>query len=215
MLNIENIIKEKLQQATLEEILDRKDIHSLDWFWVNRDIFEDILKNIPKFDYYEQEEEIKKYLNSIKDEEFIDFLRYEIETRGFIEISQNLFAKLDKEYRIMEDIQTWIFIHENYYNKLWIQKYNELEWVLKAMAINTYQRLDYPYDSLEETYQELFENNIRIIEEITDKGKYVLESGKWILNEKEGTLRFYKNGKIFYEWGKGEVESRFEELQLL
>lgn len=215
MLNIENIIKEKLQQATLEEILDRKDIHSLDWFWINRDIFEDILKNIPKFDYYEQEEEIKKYLNSIEDEKFIDFLRPEIETRGFIEISQNLFAKLDKEYRIMEDIETWIFIHENYYNKLWIQKYNELEWVLKAMAINTYQRLDYPYGSLEQTYQELFENNIRIIEEITDKGKYVLERGKWILNEKEGTLRFYKNEKIFYEWGKGEVEFRFEELQLL
>ena len=214
MSSIENTIKDRLKKATLEDILDRRDIHSMDWFWINRDIFQDILKNIPNFDYYEQEETIKKYLNSIKDEEFIHLLRFEIERRGFIEISQSLFGKLDENYRVIEDIRTWIFVGENYYNKLWIRKYNELEWVLKAMAINTYQRLDYPYDSLEETYRELFENNTRIIEEITSTSEYALESGKWIFNEKEETLTFYKNKKIFYEWGKGEVESRFEELQI-
>ncbi len=213
MLGIENTIKDRLKKATLEDILDRRDIHSMDWFWVNRDIFEDILKNIPNLDYYEQEEEIKKYLNSIKDEEFIHLLRPEIEKRGFIEMSQSLFGKLDENYRVIEDIRTWIFVGENYYNKLWIRKYNELEWVLKAMAINTYQRLDYPYDSLEETYRELFENNTRMIEEIVNTGEYTLETGKWVFDREENTLAFYKNKKIFYEWGEGEVESRFHELQ--
>lgn len=213
MSNIAYNIKNSLEKATLEEILDRKDIHSLDWFWINRDIFQDILKNIPNFDYYEQEETIKKYLNSIKDEEFIHLLRFEIERRGFIEISQSLFRKLDENYRMVEDIKTWIFVGENYYNKLWIKKYNELEWVLKAMAINTYQRLDYPYDSLEETYRELFENNTRMIEEIVNTGEYTLETGKWVFDREENTLAFYKNKKIFYEWGEGEVESRFHELQ--
>lgn len=214
MSNIAYNIKNSLEKATLEEILDRKDIHSLDWFWINRDIFEDILKNIPDFDYYTQEDETKKYLNSIQDEQFIDLLKEKIEKRNFIEVSQSLFAKLDEDYRVIEDIKTWIFLRENYYNKLWIKKYNELEWVLHAMAINAYQKLDYPYASLEETYKELFENNTRIIEEIVNAGEYTLETGKWIFDREENTLAFYKNKKIFYEWGEGEVESRFHELQL-
>lgn len=214
MSNIAYNIKNSLEKAKLEEILDRKDIHSLDWFWINRDIFEDILKNIPDFDYYTQEDETKKYLNSIQDEQFIDLLKEEIEKRNFIEVSQSLFAKLDEDYRVIEDIKTWIFVGENYYNKLWIKKYNELEWVLHAMAINAYQKLDYPYASLEETYKELFEDNTRIIEEIVNAGEYTLETGKWIFDREENTLAFYKNKKIFYEWGEGEVESRFHELQL-
>lgn len=214
MTNIQENIKRNLQQATLEEILDRNDIPSVDWFWMNRDIFEDILRNIPEFDYYVQEEEVKQYLSSIEDEEFIHLIREEIEKRSFIEMPQTLFAKLDEEYRIVEDIKTWIFVGEKYYNKLWIKKYKELEWTLQAMAISTYQRLDYPYDSLEETYKELFENNTRIIEQIVDTREYTLGSGKWIYSEEEKTLTFYKNKKVFYEWAEGEVESRFDELQL-
>lgn len=213
-MDIKKQIYNSLSQVSLEEVLDITDVHNLDWFWINRDIFEDILKNIPSVDYYEREDEINNFLKSIKDEEFIKPLREEIEKRGFIESDQGFFGKLDKDYRVMEDIETWIFIKESYYNKLWIKKFNELEWVLKAMAINTYQRLDFPYSSLLETYRELFESNSRIIEDILVKGEYVLEGGKWILNEKIGSLTFYKNNKTFNEWGEGEVEFKFDELQL-
>lgn len=213
IINIEQEIYNSLAQASLEEILDIKDINNLDWFWINRDIFEDILKNIGLKDYDQREEEIIAFLNTMKEEDFIKLLRNEIEKRGFIESSQDFFEKIDEDYRVLEDIETWIFIKESYYNKLWIKKCNELEWVLKAMAINTYQRLDFPYSSLLEGYKELFEDNNRIIEEILKNGKYVLESGKWILNDKLSSLIFYKHNKIFNEWGEGEVEFKFDELE--
>lgn len=214
IMDIKEQIYKSLAQASLEEVLDITDIHNLDWFWINRDIFEDILKNIQDFDYYEREEEVKDFLNTISEEEFIKPLRDEIEKREFIEIPQRFFAKIDEDFRVVEDIDTWIFIKDTYYNRLWIKKFNELEWVLRAMAINTHQRLDFPYSSLLETYAELFEGNSRIIEDILVKGEYVLEGGKWILNEKKGILIFYKNNKVFYEWGKGEAEFKFDELQL-
>jgi hypothetical protein len=214
IMDIKKHVYSSLAKASLEEVLDITDVHNLDWFWINRDIFEDILKNIPDFDYYAMEDEVNVFLNRIKDEEFIKPLREGIERRGFIEIAQEFFAKIDKDYRVIKDIETWIFIKDSYYNKLWIKRFNELEWVLKAMAINTYQRLDFPYSSLLETYRELFESNNRIIEDILLRGEYVLEGGKWILNEKMGILTFYKNNKAFYEWGEGEVEFKFDELQL-
>ncbi|MCR1899572.1 hypothetical protein NSA47_11350 [Irregularibacter muris] len=212
-MNTKERVIESLQKASLEEILDREDIANLDWFWINRDIFGDILKNISGFDYYEQEEEVTELLKSMKDENYIQLLRPEIENKGFIEISQQLFAKLDQDYTIVQEIDTWIFIKESYYNKLWIKKSMELEWVLKAMSIDIYQRFDMPYSSLKETYKELFENNNRVIEEIVETKQYVLDSGKWKLSETETVLTFYKKEKKFYEWSQGEVEFKFDDLQ--
>lgn len=213
-MNIGKEIYAALEQASLEEVLDIKDLNNLDWFWINRDIFDDILKTIKDIDYYDKQNEIKDFLHGMPDQDFIKPLREEIKERGFIESTQDFFAKIEDDYRLLGDIETWIFIKESYYNKLWIKKFNELEWVLKAMAIDVYQRLDFSYSSLSETYKELFEGNSRIIEEVLIKEVYVLESGKWILDEKTGSLIFYKNNKIFNEWGKGEVEFKFDDLRL-
>lgn len=211
-MDIKNKIIEGLKDASLEEVLDLKNTGSLDWFWINRDIFPDILKNISQFDYYAEEESIQEVLSKMKEEEFIEPLREEINKKDFLEISQEVFGRLDKEYRRIEDIKTWIFVNRVYYNKLWINKSRELEWTLMAMGIDTYQRLDFSYTTLEETYRDLFEDNNRIIEGLVEKGTFVLESGKWILNKEENVLIFYKNGRVFYEWGKGEAYSKFDEL---
>src|SRR5690554_1340221 len=103
IMDIKKHVYSSLAKASLEEVLDITDVHNLDWFWINRDIFEDILKNIPDFDYYAMEDEVNVFLNRIKDEEFIKPLREEIERRGFIEIAQKFFAKIDKDYRVIKD----------------------------------------------------------------------------------------------------------------
>src|SRR5690554_8010006 len=127
-VDVKQWIIDSIKNASLEEILDRRDVDTLEWFWINRDIFKDILRNISNFDYDSYESQADQILASLEDQAFIHLLRGGIEKRNFIEIPQSLYAKLEQDYRVVEDIETWVFLKESYYNRLWIKMFHKMEW---------------------------------------------------------------------------------------
>jgi hypothetical protein len=204
-------ILEKIAKASLKEIFDSNSFEDIDWIWINEEIFRDILYNLD-VDEEVEEEIIDNFLGNIKNEEMVHVLLKSFEEEGYILIDQHLFANLEKEYKVTEDIDTFIFIKEKYYTKLFIKGINHYRWMLKAMAIDTYLKMGLDYKSLKETYEELYDENTRIVEEVLTTGEYRFSTGIWKFIKKTKELYFYKMGKFFNSWSEGEVDAKFEEM---
>jgi hypothetical protein len=209
--DLKNFILEKIAHASLKEIFDINSFKDMNWIWTNEEIFRDILYNLD-LDKELDEEIIDNFLGNIKNEEMIDVLLKPFEEEGYMLIDQYLFANLEKEYKVTKDIDTFIFIKEKYYTKLFIRGINHYRWMLKAMAIDTYLKMGLDYKSLKETYEELYDENTRIIEEILTKGEYRFSTGVWKFIKETKELYFYKIGKFFNSWSEGEVAAKFEEM---
>ncbi|QEK12805.1 hypothetical protein FQB35_10975 [Crassaminicella thermophila] len=208
---MKRIILERISKASLNKILDIDNFKDIDWIWVNREIFRDILYNLD-LDREFEEEELEKFLKDIEDEVMIKELLGPFKKEGYLSLDQNLFANLEKGYKPTLDIDTIIFVKEKYYRKLFIKQINGYNWVLKAMAIDTYLRMGLEYNSLKETYEELYNENTRIIEDLLSTNEYAFLNGVWKFEKKTKELYFYKSGEFYNSWTEGEVNSRFEEL---
>ncbi|QZY53831.1 hypothetical protein [Crassaminicella profunda] len=208
---MKTFILEKIAHASLQEIFDINSFKDIDWIWVNEEIFRDIIYNLD-LDKELDEEILDSILENLKNAEMINVLIKPFEKEGYIPIDQHLFANLEKEYKVTEDIETIIFIKEKYYTKLFIKGLNHYRWMLKAMAIDTYLKMGLEYKSLKETYKELYDENTRIIEDVLSKGEYEFSTGVWKFIQKTKELYFYKMGKFFNSWSEGEVDAKFEEM---
>lgn len=198
------------QEEDLEKILDIDRLEDHEWVWINRDIFLNMCYNMG-LDAEMTEIEIEDGLRQISDHEIIEILAATFRKRHYIPIDQFQFSRLELGYKPTTDIETAIFVKESYYRKLFIRLSKDFDWMLKAMALDTYFRMGLDYKSLKEVYGELYEGNMRIIEEVFQNGEYSYLAGKWKHVRKTDELYFYKSNEFFCSWAEGAVGSKFEE----
>ncbi|WZL74274.1 hypothetical protein QBE52_05925 [Clostridiaceae bacterium 35-E11] len=208
---MKDIVLEKISTAALEKILDINNLENIHWIWMNREILRDTLLNL-ELDKMFGEESLEKCIDEITDEEFVQALLPSFKGKKYFPMNQYEFAELEKEYKPTTDIETTIFVKDKYKRQLLIRQINEYAWMLKAMAIDTYLRMGLDYKTLQETYEELYEENSRILQDILWSGEYVFSSGKWKFIKKTKELYFYKVDKFYHAWAEGEVLSKFEEM---
>ncbi len=203
-------ILESIRAASLETILDIENFEAFDWIWVNRELFPDIVLNL-KLDEVMGEGALDQ-IYQIKDEEIFTVLEEPFQKKGFLPMHQLIFANLEEGYKPTEDIPTVIFIKEKKYKQLSIALAKQYEWVLKSMAMDTYFRMGLDYTSLQETYQDLYEENSRMIEQLLSTGEVSYLTGKWKYIRKTNELYFYRANEYHSSWTEGESQSNFREL---
>jgi len=205
-LNIEKI----MQESGLEEMF-QMNFTKQEWVWVNRDIFFDIVYNALEYDSVDEEELKKEIINNSEDV-FIEILTDKFKEIGWISVDQRLFEKLIEDFISTKDIKTYIYVNRRFYNKNIIEKTNELSWILRAMAVDTYQHLALENKTLIQIYEEYFNENGMIIEEILLTGQYTLNVATWKLNEKSNLIEFYKVKERYSQWSEGNSRFVFNEL---
>lgn len=203
-------IIQTLKNSTLEQMF-QIDFMQQPWVWVNKEIFPDIISNVIDYNI-EQEEAVFDKVRNIEEGKIINLIKEKMNEKGWIEVNQKIFEKLEEGFRVTKDIQTYIFVERKYYSRKLITKMKEMEWLLKAMAVDTYQHLTLEIGNLTEVFKEKFNDNSRIIEEILLKNEYELNEGVWRYNKKNNLLEFYKNGKNFRQWAEGNADFTFYEL---
>ncbi len=206
----DKILSALSQVENLEKVLDIEKLEQHEWLWVNRGEFLNMCYNIG-LDKEMTEEEIEMAIGKIEDHEIFEILTNSFGKRSYIPMDQFQFARLESGYKPTLDIETAIFVKEAYYRKLLIRLSKQFDWMLKAMAIDTYVRMGLDYKSLGEVYGDLYEENMRIIEDVFQKGEYTFHTGTWKHAIKTDELYFYKSDEFFCIWAEGAVNSKFEE----
>ncbi len=207
---MKNNILETISNATLEEILDVEDLNNMDWIWINRSIFQDIFLNL-KIEEIIGEEKLEKFISEIEDTEVINCLQKVFKNRGYVSINQFMFSMAETGFKPTKDIKTTIFIKEKSYRKLIIKLTNEFDWMLKAMAVDTFLKMSTQFKNTEEGYKELYEENSMIIEALLSNEEHTYLTGRWKFERKTKELLFLKGEEIYQSWAEGEAETRFRE----
>ena len=132
-------------------------------------------------------------------------------SKGYLPMNQILFSMAEKGFNPTKDIETTIFVKEKLYKKITIKLTNEFSWMLKAMAVDTFFKMGTQFQNLTELYNELFEDNTRIIETILSGEEHTYLTGRWKFERKTKELLFLKSEEIYQRWGEGEAEARFRE----
>ncbi|MCT4595659.1 MAG: hypothetical protein N4A57_15530 [Anaeromicrobium sp.] len=196
-----------LKNHSLEEMFYTENMEEFQWIWFNEETIKDIFINLSLYD--EMEEEINKYIGEKNFKEIEEFFTALFKKKGFEIMEQNLFASLEEGYKTTTDIDTVIYLNDKYYKKLHIKCMKEYGWILMAMAIDTYKNLASHYENKENVYEEMYEDNSRILEEVLSVGEYNHMIGTWKIDRECGLLRFYKGKKFYNSWSKEEVEAIF------
>jgi hypothetical protein len=198
-----------LEKSELTELLGT-DFKMNRWVWLNRDMFADMVLNA--LDYNDADEAvIFDFIKEIKEAIIIDIIRKKMKSIGWLEVSQKIFHELENGFNITQDIDTYVFVEKKLYMTKILQKLQEMEWILKAMAIDYNQHLS-DNNSLQKVYEELFKTNDMIIEELLLTGEYRINTCLWKYNRKLKAVFFYKNGKSHRQWAEGNANFTFYEL---
>ncbi|WP_129599653.1 hypothetical protein [Anaerophilus nitritogenes] len=205
---MKKVILDHISKSSLQNILDLKDLKDAEWIWINEEIFRDILYNL-KLDHIYDEKTIDEFLSEITLEEMTKTLLHVFQKKDYIFVNQYFFSEIEKGYKPTEDINTYIFVKNKYYTKMLIKAMKHYNWILKAMAIDTYKKMGTDYKTLKETYEELYNENMRIIEDILSFGKYTFLSAKWEFIRDTQELYFYKTHEFYHSWSRQEVLSIF------
>ncbi len=205
-------------KLNLLEILERYDARGLfgealkqeKWIWINEEIIKDLFLDILDYDSYD-EDQLTEALQLIKEKALVITQR-KLKEAGWIMVTQRVFQELEEDFNGTEDIETYIFLERKYYMTVMISKMREFEWMLKAMAIDTYQHLNPEGISLKKIYQEDFQENYMILERFLGKEDYERGIGRWRLELSNKTLFFFKNSKEHRQWAETHANFIFEEL---
>lgn len=179
-----------------------------EWIWVNKLVFADILYGLG----FESEEDEADMAPEDFDEESVFELLQEALKPEYIKMNQFLFSTWEKNFKPTKDMRTIIFVKKKLYRKISIDCQRSYGWFLKAMAVDTYYKINSEYNNLRECYEEVYEDNYRIIEELLSLKKYLNVSAYWQYEIKENALYFYKKNKIMNRWTEQEAESLYNEL---
>lgn len=200
-----NWLKENMQDFSIEDIFNTE--KDSDWIWVNKTIFSDLLYGLG---YYLDNEE-EEILEQLGEEEVYALLEETLKPR-YIRVNQFLFSTWEKEFKPTKDINTIIFVKKEIYQRMSIYCQNTYGWFLKAIAIDTYYKINSEFESLKECYEELYCDNYRIIEDILSTDNYQYLSGYWQYVSKENMLHFIKNEKFMNSWTEQQAESFYQEI---
>lgn len=211
MVNINKLNIEKIIQNNNVEELFQVDISKQTWVWINRDIFIDILQNVIEYDSFNEEELIHEIKN-ISEDRVIRSLNEKFGNIEWITVDQKLFESLCEDFTSTKDIETFIYMDKKVYTRKILKKVNELDWILKAMAVDTYQHLGLEDKNLIEVFKEYFEENGMVIEEILLTGEYKLNVLTWKLYEENNLLEFYKTDERYRQWAEGNAIFMFNEI---
>ncbi|KAB3534456.1 hypothetical protein F8154_08550 [Alkaliphilus pronyensis] len=204
-----NSLIDLIDKNSVEELFDTS-TNEINWIWLNEEIFTDIINNASKAQDYSNDYS-SLTLDNINKNAFIELIRKKFKAIGWIEVNQILFTEIEESFIPTTDIETFVFVSRGYFITRMNRLTDELEWVYKAMAIDTYQQL-LPEEELEAIYNEYFYNNYMLLEDLIVKGEYKLHQGKWQYNKKNKTLIFYKNNKQRKQWAEGSTISIYNEL---
>lgn len=216
------LIKEVSEMDVIKILNDNEDNFNIseifntdnepDWVWVNRLIFIDILYNLG----FTTDDELQEVngLEDYNEEEIFSILEKIFKKHSYLRVDQNLFSVWEKDYKPTRDIETIIFVKNELYKKISIYCQNTYGWFLKAMAIDTYYKISSEFGSVKECYEELYEDNYRIIEDILCLNNYKYVLGCWEYVPKDGVLLFFKDEKFMNSWTEQEAESFYNELCL-
>jgi len=80
------------------------------------------------------------------------------------------------------------------------------------MAVDIYQHLALENKTLIQIYEEYFNENGMIIEEILLTGQYTLNVATWKLNKEGNLLEFFKVEERYSQWSEGNSRFVFSEL---
>jgi len=215
-MNLTQLLKSNIDKLNIERVFDLSE----NWIWFNKSLFSDILYALnEKLDFIEEDENGEEgdpdaYLADIDEGEIFDLVEEELKEYDYIRINQNLFSTFCQDYKVTKDIETILFVKKSYYIKMSIWLHKEFDWLLKAMAIDTYKKSSHNFKEFKACYEELFAENYRIIEEVLSGRSYLFEENIWTYIHKTGSLEFEKAGQIARIWTKGEAESYYKNLLL-
>ncbi len=209
-MNIIAKIIDLLEKSDLADLFSG-DFEENRWVWLNKDTFQDLVLNV--LDYaLEEEDEVFDAINKIEDLAIIEIIRAKMKDAGWLEVNQRIFQELEVGFKPTGDIETYVFVEKKRYMTKMLSKLKELQWVLKAMAVDYYQHLSPEGSSLQKVFDEFFNNNDMIIEELLLTGEYKKAPALWKYNKKTNSLYFCKNGKIHRQWAEGNANFVFYEL---
>lgn len=206
IINIDEII----EKSNLEQLFN-VDLTKQQWVWINRDVFIDIVYNVLEYDAV-KEDDIEQKMNTVSEKIIIKILTSKFKEIGWIPVNQILFGSLVEDFIVTKDIETFIYSNKKFYTKKIIEKTNELNWIFKAMAVDCYQYLDIEDKPLVEIFEEYFNENGMIIEELLLTGEYKFNIATWRLDKKSNLLEFYKMDERYRQWAEGNTNFMFNEL---
>ncbi|SHE91941.1 hypothetical protein [Alkalibacter saccharofermentans] len=200
-------IAQKIKSVPVEKIFGYEELKEINWLWINRDIFRDIIYSADTKDELE-ESEIDEFLRIIGDEDFVELLQDRMSDKGFVFMDSIRFKKLEKGFKDF-GVKTFIFVNRRYLARLLVHFNDEFDWILKAMTVDL---SGYNDRELQEVYKEYFENNARILEEIAVNGSYSQDLLEWDFDMDTNTLSCSYQGEKTSQWSGEEAITRFEEL---
>ncbi|MBM7614886.1 hypothetical protein [Alkaliphilus hydrothermalis] len=201
---------EAIKDCDLETLFG-VDLKKEQWVWLNAEIFPDLIMNITDYDSYDDDEELMEAIRGLSEAEFINIVATKMNEKDYMLVNQYLFEKLEGGFNVTDDIKTYIFVEKKYFMLKMIGKLKELEWVLKAMAVDSYQHIT-PEKKLRAIYEEDFYENMMILEELLIHNKYEKFNCVWRVIPETQALVFYKNEKQHRVWAEGNANFIYNEL---
>ncbi|HCX65706.1 MAG TPA: hypothetical protein DHN33_10920 [Eubacteriaceae bacterium] len=199
-------IADRLKKAPLEKYFGVSSLDEMDWFQLTRPQFKEVVQLVNENKEW-SENEIEDFLRILSDEDFLDFLRPQIEEQGFHPISSERFELLTGEKQSIKK-NAAVFVHSKSLLKYRIRFNERYEWLLQAMAIDYARAISEP---ILDTYKEEFEGNERVLEEIALQWAYEKENMRWVFEGKTNSLHGYLKGKKISNWSNGEAVNQFQD----
>ncbi|NLK73340.1 MAG: hypothetical protein GX285_10010 [Clostridiales bacterium] len=200
-------LKENIKELDIKEIFDISD--ETEWIWVNKTVFADIFYSLG---FEPENEEEDEGFQELDEEVVFSILEDVLKEYDYIRISQHLFSSWEKNFKPTKDMITVVFVKKSLYRRMSIECQNNYGWFLKAIAADTYFKVNQEFSGLPACYEELYKDNYRIIEDILSLQDYKYISGHWQYIPKDKVLLFYKGSKFMSSWTKQEAETFYEEM---
>ncbi len=209
-MNLIDWLADHIEAIDINEIFEESE--EVGWFWINRTVFSDIFFNLGfEVDSSENEADI---FGELDDNKVLDILEKAFKEIGYISMNQYLFSNWDKDFKATEDMVTLVFAKKELYRKISIHFQNRFGWFLKALALDTYYKINSEFSGVVECYKELYRDNYRIIEDILSNKEYQYLSGRWKYMTNDAVLLFYKGNKFMNSWTEQSAESFYHEITM-
>lgn len=200
---------ELLAPYSVEDLFGQA-LHYEKWIWVNEETLMDLFMEVLDYDSYDEKILLEEI--SLAKQEILDSIKEKLRKAGWIKVSQRAFEELNSDFNATEDIETHVFLERGYYMSLMVSTMRQLEWALRAMAIDTYQHLNAEGTSLKEIYKENYQENFMILEGFLAREDYEKGMGEWRFSWPSQTLTFFKNHQEHRQWVETQANFIFEEL---
>lgn len=193
-----------LEVMDIDRVFNGRD--NKNWIDISRPVFNEIIL-VSDEQGILKNSDIEEFLRMVSDEDFIELIEQPFNRYGYINIDFELFSVMEKVKGYKN--KPYIFVKEEYFNKLLIKGFIKYEWALKAMAIDYNKYVD---TDILNTYKEYFEGNTRIIEVLLRDKEYSWDNQLWKMDFNTNTLYNYQGTKKIVQWSMEEANAKLEYL---